>query len=73
MAATQTAGGRTAVAGSLRRSDGDARRTAPPHAEPMVTPMGMHSVFIMARHLALHDVLHGYRIEERLLRPDCGV
>jgi hypothetical protein len=39
----------------------------------MVTPMGMHSVFIMARHLALHDVLHGYRIEERLLRPDCGV
>jgi hypothetical protein len=24
----------------------------------------------MFRHLALHDVLHAYRIEEILLRPD---
>ena len=29
-----------------------------------------YSVFIMFRHLALHDFLHGYRIEELLLRPD---
>jgi hypothetical protein len=28
-----------------------------------------YSVFIMFRHLALHDVLHAYRIEELLLRP----
>lgn len=30
----------------------------------------IYSVFIMFRHLALHDFLHGYRIEELLLRPD---
>ncbi|MFL5620250.1 MAG: DinB family protein [Gemmatimonadaceae bacterium] len=29
-----------------------------------------YSVFIMFRHVALHDFLHGYRIEELLLRPD---
>lgn len=29
-----------------------------------------YSVFIMFRHLALHDFLHAYRIEEILLRPD---
>ena len=29
-----------------------------------------YSVFIMVRHIALHDFLHGYRIEELLLRPD---
>jgi hypothetical protein len=27
-------------------------------------------VFIMFRHLALHDFLHAYRIEELSLRPD---
>jgi hypothetical protein len=27
-------------------------------------------LFIMFRHVALHDFLHGYRIEELLLRPD---
>jgi uncharacterized damage-inducible protein DinB len=27
-----------------------------------------YSVFIMFRHLALHDLYHAYRIEERLLR-----
>jgi len=26
-----------------------------------------YSVFIMFRHLALHDLYHAYRIEERLL------
>lgn len=29
-----------------------------------------YSVFIMFRHLALHDFFHAYRIEELLLRPD---
>ena len=29
----------------------------------------LYSVFIMFRHLALHDFLHAYRIEELLLRP----
>lgn len=29
----------------------------------------VYSVFIMFRHLALHDCLHAYRIEELLLRP----
>ena len=28
-----------------------------------------YSVFIMFRHLALHDLFHAYRIEERLLDP----
>jgi len=32
-----------------------------------------YSVFIMFRHLALHDFLHAYRIEELLLRPDWSV
>ena len=30
----------------------------------------LYSVFIMFRHLALHDFLHAYRIEELLLRPE---
>ena len=30
----------------------------------------LYSVFIMLRHLALHDFLHAYRIEELLLRRD---
>ena len=29
-----------------------------------------YSVFIMFRHLALHDMLHAYRIEELLLKND---
>jgi hypothetical protein len=29
-----------------------------------------YSVYIMFRHLALHDFLHAYRIEELLLEPD---
>ena len=29
-----------------------------------------YSVFIMLRHLALHDMLHAYRIEESLLRKE---
>ena len=30
----------------------------------------VYSVFIMFRHLALHDFLHAYRIEELVLRPN---
>ena len=29
-----------------------------------------YSVFIMFRHLAMHDMLHAYRIEELLLKKD---
>lgn len=29
-----------------------------------------YSVFIMFRHMAMHDMLHGYRIEELLLKKD---
>ncbi len=29
-----------------------------------------YSVFIMFRHLALHDLYHAYRIEQRLLKKD---
>jgi hypothetical protein len=29
-----------------------------------------YSVFIMFRHLAVHDFLHAYRIEELLLKKD---
>ena len=29
-----------------------------------------YSVFIMCRHLALHDFFHAYRIEELLLKKD---
>jgi hypothetical protein len=46
--------------------DADWARTAR-HAEYRA-----YSVFIMFRHAALHDFLHGYRIEELLLRPDWG-
>ena len=31
-----------------------------------------YSVFIMFRHLALHDFLHAYRIEELLLKKEWG-
>lgn len=29
-----------------------------------------YSIFIMSRHIALHDMLHAYRIEELLLKKD---
>ncbi len=32
-----------------------------------------YSVFIMFRHLAMHDMLHAYRIEELLLNPEWSV
>ena len=36
------------------------------------TSYSHYSVYIMFRHLALHDLYHAYRIEERLLRKDWG-
>jgi hypothetical protein len=45
-------------------SDADWRRTAE-HDE-----YNRYSVFIMFRHLALHDMFHAYRIEELLLKKD---
>ena len=44
-------------------SDADWERTAD-HSE-----YRLYSVFIMFRHVALHDFLHAYRIEELLLAP----
>ncbi len=34
------------------------------------TECSHYSVFVMLRHLALHDMLHAYRIEELLLRKE---
>ena len=45
-------------------SDADWERTAE-HGE-----YSHYSVFIMFRHVALHDFFHAYRIEELLLRKD---
>jgi hypothetical protein len=45
-------------------SEEDWQRTAQ-HAE-----YAHYSVFIMFRHLAMHDMLHAYRIEELLLKRD---
>jgi uncharacterized damage-inducible protein DinB len=45
-------------------SDADWQRTAE-HGE-----YSHYSVFIMFRHLALHDFFHAYRIEEVLLKKD---
>ncbi len=47
---------------ALRPEDWD--RTAE-HGE-----YNQYSVFIMFRHLAMHDLLHAYRIEELLLKKD---
>jgi hypothetical protein len=48
-------------------------RALPPVAWDITAEHGEYShysVFIMFRHLALHDFLHAYRIEECLLRKD---
>jgi hypothetical protein len=55
---------RLLVARLRRLSPADWQRTAE-HGEYRT-----YSVFIMFRHLALHDFLHAYRIEELLLRKD---
>ncbi len=55
---------RRLVARISKLSETDWGRTAE-HGE-----YGHYSVFIMFRHLALHDFLHGYRIEELLLKRE---
>ena len=58
-------GDRAALVTRLRQlSDADWQRTGE-HGE-----YSHYSVFIMFRHLALHDFFHAYRIEELLLRKD---
>ena len=47
-----------------RLSDADWQRTAD-HPE-----YARYSIFLMFRHLALHDLLHAYRIEEILIKRD---
>jgi len=47
-----------------RLSEADWARTA---AHPEYS---RYSVFILFRHAAMHDMLHAYRIEELLLKPD---
>jgi hypothetical protein len=55
---------RALVARLLQLADADWNRTAQ-HGE-----YSHYSVFIMFRHLALHDFFHAYRIEELLLRKE---
>ena len=56
---------RSRLIGRLRQlSDDDWTRTAE-HGE-----YSHYSVFIMFRHLALHDFFHAYRIEELLLKKE---
>ena len=31
---------------------------------------GLYSIFAFAQHVAMHDMLHAYRIEELLLKRD---
>jgi hypothetical protein len=48
-------------------------RSLPPDAWDRTAEHGeyaRYSVFVMFRHLALHDMLHAYRIEELLLKKD---
>ena len=56
---------RARLVARLRTLDEAAWRRTARHSEYRA-----YSVFIMFRHAALHDFLHGYRIEELLLRPD---
>jgi hypothetical protein len=56
---------RARLVARLRELDAGDWQRAARHAE-----YREYSVLIMFRHLALHDFLHGYRIEELLLRPD---
>lgn len=64
-ALTRFSAERARLVGRLRGlSDADWRRTAE-HEE-----CSHYSVLIMFRHLALHDLLNEYRIEELLLRKE---
>ena len=56
---------RTVLMGRLRGlSPGDWQRTAK-HGD-----YNHYSVYVMFRHLAMHDLFHAYRIEELLLQKD---
>jgi hypothetical protein len=54
---------RTGMVTALKTLTPDQWETSVEHEE-----YSHYSVFIMFRHLALHDLYHAYRIEERLLR-----
>ena len=56
---------RRRLIGRLRELPADAWLRTAEHGE-----YSHYSVFIMFRHLAMHDMLHAYRIEELLLRKD---
>ena len=55
---------RARLVARLRQLSPDEWRRTAEHAE-----YRQYSVFIMFRHVALHDFLHAYRIEELLLNP----
>lgn len=61
----QLARERLALVDRLRELTPDQWAITSPHEE-----YSHYSVYIMFRHLALHDLYHAYRIEERLLRKD---
>jgi hypothetical protein len=61
----QFAADRRLLVARLRRLTAEEWQRRAEHAE-----YSHYSVFIMFRHLALHDFLHAYRIEELLLRRD---
>jgi hypothetical protein len=61
----QYAEDRARLVGRLRRLSPEAWMRKAEHAE-----YSHYSVFIMFRHLALHDFLHAYRIEELLLKKE---
>jgi hypothetical protein len=54
---------RAAIIDRLRGLSPDQWAIAAPHEE-----YSHYSIYIMFRHLAMHDLYHAYRIEERLLR-----
>ena len=58
---------RRRLVGRLRQLPPELWRREADHGE-----YSRYSVFIMFRHLALHDCLHAYRIEELLLKKDWG-
>lgn len=57
--------GRKGLVSRLRGLAPDHWRRTADHPE-----YNQYSVFVMFRHLALHDLTHAYRIEELLLKPD---
>lgn len=56
---------RSAMIERLKQLTPDEWAITAPHEE-----YSHYSVYIMFRHLALHDLYHAYRIEERLLRKE---